>query len=370
MNNKFFLTLFCIFFVLPIYSQPNIVYDNPDEGKCRKITVENIDYFGRYKQYMFNGDTAIIKKYLHETDNFIPIPYSNRIDSIRPEEEFIKWEFNHVYASEKQTTYKNRYRFPKTEENLPDSVVLSKSCMVFEKLCAPSFCLYYISAQKGDSIITINNSTSLSRFLGKMDNIFNVKLWLNLIYDKELSYMAKYKMVEDGFLIVSEQVDRGDLVISYPQFKYVETFFFGFDKQFLRIKTDTIKQKIPSVEISPTFNYFFTGDNKAKENKYLYPVHNYYEKEEFITELEKMWYYDYPYSCFTKNVEDDIIVRFKVEPGERITKIWVTKGVNADLNKMVKRRILEYSNWKAGQLNGKEVPVTVEMKIKFRLLNK
>ena len=379
MNNKFFLTLFCVFFVLPIYSQPNTVYDNPDEGKCRKITtaehIEGIDRFKRYKQYMFNGDTAIIKKYLHETNNFIPIPYYF-IDSIRPEDGFKKWEYNYIYPqgqyyiSEKQTIYKNLYRFPKTEENLPDSVVLSKSCMAFAKLCAPSTCFFYMSAQKGDSVITINNSTSLSRFLGKMDNIFNVKLWLNFIYDRELSHKAKYKMVEDGFLIVSEQVNRGDLIDPYPQFKYVETFFFGFDKQFLRIKTDTIKQKIPFVKISPTFNYFFTGDNKAKENKYLYPVHNYYEKEEFITKLENKCYYDYPYSCFTKNVEDDIIVRFKVEPGERITKVWVTKGVNVDLNNMVKRSILEYGNWKAGQLNDKEVPVTVEMKIKFRLLNK
>ena len=357
-----------------------MVYDNPDEGKCRQITtVEGIDRFKRYKQYMFNGDTAIIKKYLHETDNFIPIPYnrkSNCIDSIRPEEGFIKWEFNYIYPqgqyyiSEKQTIYKNCFRFPKTAENLPDSVVLSKSCMAFQKLCAPSMCLYYMSAQKGDSIITINNSTSLSRFLGKMDNIFNVKLWLNLVYDKELSHLAKYKMVEDGFLIVSEQVYRGDLIDPYPSFKCTETFFFGFDKQFLRIKTDTIKQKIPSVKISPTFNYFFTGDDKAKENKYLYPVHYFYEKEEFITKLENKWYYDYPYSCFTKNLEDDIIVRFTVEPGKRITKVWVRKGVHADLNEMVKRSILEYGNWKAGQLNGKEVPVTVEMKIKFKLLNK
>jgi len=49
-----------------------------------------------------------------------------------------------------------------------------------------------------------------------------------------------------------------------------------------------------------------------------------------MTELENKWYYNYPYSCFTRNVEDDIIVRFMVEPGKRITKVWVRKGVNAD----------------------------------------
>jgi hypothetical protein len=105
------------------------------------------------------------------------------------------------------------------------------------------------------------------------------------------------------------------------------------------------------------------------ENNYIYPTYGGYNGiNTFLEKLENEQYF--PYECFHDNIEGMMTVQFTVEPDKGITHVTIKKGLHKKLDEVVQEMILWCHNWTSGKLNGKEVPVTVEMDMQFEILNK
>lgn len=75
----------------------------------------------------------------------------------------------------------------------------------------------------------------------------------------------------------------------------------------------------------------------------------------------------YPYDAYHNHLEDRVICSFIVDDNGKVSNISVIKGIYPSLNEEAVRIIKKMPDWKAGQLNGSNVPVRCILTIAFRL---
>lgn len=185
------------------------------------------------------ADSLLAQKYLPDSLHFQSFPQAFLLDSIRPAKKYPVLELNTLLN---RGEYRNRYR-SNGRKDIPDTVVLSKARGGFYTFCPPGGCGWYISAQKGKKIITIENLTALDNFIGTIDNKYDAYLWLvaqDLADSRFVPIQTKpaieYKLVDGGYLIRFVMRIRDCPVTSGKV-----TWFVGSDKKIVLIKKEILE---------------------------------------------------------------------------------------------------------------------------------
>lgn len=342
-------------------------------------------------------DSAIVKKYEDDTLGFNSFPNVQLLDSIKPSKGFTKWELNNA------STHKNIYRAPQPKEPLSDTIVLSKlpkgSTGFIEFLIPGGPYTLYISAPKRKKIVTINNLKSLSKFLGTVENKFNAFLWLSFQASTSNLRDAKYKLVKDSFLITFPVPDVDDEVFAHPpsETDLFDTYFVGFDKRIVKIKTKAIvayfhykERKSLTIIVDSILEYKFlkNADIKSKNQhkSYVYPSFGKGDIKVFRRYLERM--IDYPEILVDENdtIEHggQVSVRFIIESYGGIDNISIIDSASVlkkidlllssdeylkgKLDEQLMQLIKKMPPWQPGNLNGRNVPVQITEKIMCKTL--
>ena len=187
------------------------------------------DSFGQKK-----SDSTIIRKCFKELKSLSSLSNINLFDSIKPDKSFTYWEVNANYGG----NFKNYYRSNKQTFN--DTTLSIKSNSGFGTICPPDGCFWYISTTMLGQSKTIENISSLSNFIGTIDNIYDAYLWLsaqNLTDSKRIPISTnpsiKYKLLDKGYLISMSDLMISDCPVTYGTLIY----FVAFDKTIIHIKT-------------------------------------------------------------------------------------------------------------------------------------
>ncbi len=190
------------FFVLLIFVSIQTIGQNKriadfknwlDEKLCKGQTAE---------------DSLVKLKYFNDTLGFISFPNTSLPDSLIPNRAISYWELN---WSLRQERYTNLYKSTTGVNNVKnDTVVLTKTINGFGTVCPPGWCSWYISAKfKNGKIVTVKDASSLSAFIGRIDNQFDAYLWLTCFPYSDskgtpvkISSSSKYKKIINGYLMV------------------------------------------------------------------------------------------------------------------------------------------------------------------------
>lgn len=185
-------------------------------------------------------DSVLVNRYLTDTLNFIPCAQGYVIDSIKPDNNFTKWELATFTYFE---GFRRRDEYPKVKLRPADSLVMLKSKTGFYTICPPSGCCWYMNAKNKKKVVSITDLATMSEFLGALDNQFDAYLWLasHDIADSRFvplmtGQQIQWKMTNDGYLLrfpmrISDcPVTRGEV-----------TFLVGFNKKVTHIKTKVLE---------------------------------------------------------------------------------------------------------------------------------
>lgn len=185
------------------------------------------------------SDSAIIKRCLKELKTLNSLPNINLFDSIKPDEKFTYWEVNANYEGNFTNYYRSNKQF------LNDTTFLTKSNSGFGTICPPDGCFWYISTTVLGQSKTVENISSLSNFIGTIDNIYDAYLWLSAqdLRDSKgipisTNANVKYKLLDKGYLISMSNLRISDCPLTYGTVIY----FIAFDKTIIHIKTITTKK--------------------------------------------------------------------------------------------------------------------------------
>lgn len=75
----------------------------------------------------------------------------------------------------------------------------------------------------------------------------------------------------------------------------------------------------------------------------------------------------YPSIAKENGIEGTVVIQFVVSPTGNITKVLVARGIGGGCDEEAVRVVKGMPNWKAGKHNGKAVPVSFTLPIKFKL---
>ncbi|MDR2840995.1 MAG: energy transducer TonB, partial [Paludibacter sp.] len=183
----------------------------------------------------------------------------------------------------------------------------------------------------------------------------------------------RYKMVEDGFLIVGERGVYhgwcGAIYLNVDRYRTTNTYFVGFNKKIQQIKTETVltyhyvPYKNERVYIDTVIYKFPTELDSA--SKYVNP--------EFIGGKQAFVNFAkdnlrYPVSALKNLIRGTVIVSFLLDIDGSIKDVYVIRkfDVACDIETLRFLTLIE-RKWNVGKLNGKNVPVEVFMTVCFRL---
>lgn len=160
--------------------------------------------------------STLVKRYEKDTQGFHAYPDEFLLAKIVPAIKFNKLEINTIWSVYRAKgdersgyEYRNLYRYPDTDEKDRDTTALSENHYrkCFYTCWCPIGIPWYMSAQTIDNrIITIDDTTSMKRFLGNTTDKFNAFLWLfvnkltlDIPFRTSASY--RYKKITGGLLI-------------------------------------------------------------------------------------------------------------------------------------------------------------------------
>lgn len=176
-------------------------------GQNNRIT----DFKNWLDEKLSNGQTiedSLIKlKYFNDTLGFTSFPNTSLPDLLIPRKGISYWELNWSLGTDRFT---NLYRSTTGMNKLKnDTNVLTKTINGFGTVCPPGWCSWFISAKyKNGKIVTVNDTSGFSEFIGKIDNQFDAYLWLTCFpfsdskgIPVKISSSSKYKRIKNNYLI-------------------------------------------------------------------------------------------------------------------------------------------------------------------------
>jgi len=323
-----------------------------------------------------NSDSLIISKYAADTLGFKPFSNVAFTDSITPDKSFVRWEYNCIG--------RNMLRFPQHEnELLPDTCVLSQPPIKdgyhlgFSRIFAPSIFTCYISAQKANGkISTFYNLKGISKFIGKIDSQFDAYFWLFFSKGSDIPgslSSAAYKVVDDGFLIRLKRASNTDIAYrDYIPQKYTDTYFVGLNKQVALITTSVVQGRYiihrspPIAVITSELTYMFDNEQYNSENSYTYPC--VFDSKNDLSKIVNGKFH-YPHSLYEECISGKVYASLIVQADGRVSDVKIVRSLHPMVDKEVLRCLNLLPKWAvSGAINGKAVPVKVDVFVEVKLL--
>jgi hypothetical protein len=186
----------------------------------------------------------------------------------------------------------------------------------------------------------------------------------------------KYKMVEDGFLIVGERGVYhgwcGYVLPNADRYRTTDTYFVGFNKTIQRIKTETVLiYHYPSYKNERVYIDAVIYNSPPE----LDSASNYVNPE-FIGGRQALGNFakdslTYPVSALENLIYGRTTVSFILDTDGSIKDVGLIRGFNPHCDREVVRFVKSTAGkWNAGKLNGKNVPVEVVIIVSFRFEKK
>ncbi|NDW10111.1 energy transducer TonB [Dysgonomonas sp. 520] len=186
-----------------------------------------------------------------------------------------------------------------------------------------------------------------------------------------LSY-PKYKIMEKGIVLVGERkyiAPWNDIVADWKTLDY---YFIGFDKSVDLVRSVHIDLRpkirpIGLIEFSPESIIYNYLDSISKDStmKCIPPIF-----PGGVEELRKFILAEirYPESAIESGIVGKVVVGFIVDTDKSIARIRILRGVDPVLNEEVIRIVKKMNGWwwKAGTIDGKEIPVELILPVTFK----
>ena len=216
---------------------------------------------------------------------------------------------------------------------------------------------------------TMDGSGIYDKIAGKsIASIFNVK------ESKDGRYLLnnpKYMILNEGVLVIGKRLYVGPWT-HFSDWIALDCYFVGFDKSVQHIKTvriDTRPKRLPIgiIEITPeSVHYNYPDSLSGDTTKTYVPPQFLGGMEEFCKFVQTQM--RYPEVAIEDHIQGRVIAAFTVNPDKSISDIKILRGVDALLDRECLRVVKQVNQvWRAGLIDGVEVPVEVILPVIFRL---